>query len=77
MSKTGGTILAVVVWLAGFAISICIASICIASIPKWNEWPVEEVRTILCYFMSTMIFAISPVGGGLIIYKVWFQNEKH
>lgn len=72
MSKTGGTILAVVVWLAGFAISICIASI-----PKWNEWPVEEVRTILCYFMSTMIFAISPVGGGLNIYKVWFQNEKH
>lgn len=73
MSKIYGTILAVVVvWLAGFAISICIASI-----PKWNEWPVEEVRTILCYFMSTMIFAISPVGGGLIIYKVWFQNEKH
>ena len=72
MSKIYGTILAVVVWLVGFAISICIASI-----PKWNEWPVEEVRTILCYFMSTLIFAISPVGGGLIIYKVWFQNEKH
>ena len=72
MSKIYGTILAVVVWLAGFAISICIASI-----PKWNEWPVEEVRTILYYFMSTMIFAISPVGGGLNIYKVWFQNEKH
>lgn len=72
MNKFIGTILAVVVWLAGFAISICIAYI-----PKWNEWPVEEVRTILCYFMSTMIFAISTVGGGLIIYKVWFQNEKH
>lgn len=69
MNKFIGTILAVV-WLAGFAI-------CIASIPKWNEWPVEEVRNILCYFMSTMIFAISTVGGGLIIYKVWFQNEKH
>lgn len=69
MNKFIGTILAVV-WLAGFAI-------CIAYIPKWNEWPVEEVRNILCYFMSTMIFAISPVGGGLIIYKVWFQNEKH
>lgn len=72
MSKIGGTILAVAVWLVGFAISICIASI-----PKWNEWPVEEVRTILCYFMSVMIFAISPVGGGLIIHKTWFQNEKH
>lgn len=72
MSKTVGTILAVVVWLAGFSISICIASI-----PKWNEWPVEEVRTILCYFMSVMIFAISPVGGGLIIRKIWVQNEKH
>ena len=72
MSKSGGTILAVVVWLAGFAISICIASI-----PKWNEWPVEEVRTILCYFMSALIFAISPVGGGLIIHKIWVQNEKH
>lgn len=66
MNKFIGTILAVVVWLAGFAISICIASI-----PKWNEWPVEEVRTILCYFMSIMIFAISPFGGGIIMYKVW------
>jgi hypothetical protein len=72
MNKFIGTILAAVVWLAVFAISICIASI-----PKWNDWPVEEVRTILCYFMSTIIFAISPVGGGLIIYNVWFQNEKH
>jgi hypothetical protein len=72
MSKSGGTILAILAWLAGFAISICIASI-----PKWNEWPVDEVRTILCYFMSVMIFAISPVGGGLIIHKIWFQNEKH
>lgn len=72
MSKAGGTILAAVVWLAGFAISICIASI-----PKWNGWPVEEVRTILCYFMSVLIFAISPVGGGLIIHKIWVQNEKH
>ena len=72
MSKSGGIILAVVVWLVGFAISICIASI-----PKWNEWPVEEVRTILCYFMSVMIFAISPVGGGLIISKTWFPNDKH
>lgn len=72
MSKSGGTILAVVVWLVGFAISICIASI-----PKWNEWPVEEVRTFLCYFMSLLIFAISPVGGGLIIHKTWFQNEKY
>jgi hypothetical protein len=72
MSKFYGTILVVVVWFVGFAISICIASI-----PKWNEWPVEEVRTILCYFMSVMIFAISPVGGGLIIHKIWVQNEKH
>ena len=72
MSKSCGTILAVVVWLVGFAISICIASI-----PKWNEWPVEEVRTILCYFMSVMIFAISPVGGGFIISKTWFPNDKH
>lgn len=72
MSKTVGTILAAVVWLAGFAISICIASI-----PKWNEWPVEEVRTILCYFMSVLIFTISPVGVGLIIHKIWVQNEKH
>lgn len=72
MSKTVGTILAVVVWLVGFVISICIASI-----PKWNEWPVEEVRTILCYFMSVLIFAISTVGGGLIIHKIWVQNEKH
>ena len=72
MRKTGGTILAAVVWLAGFGISICIASI-----PKWNGWPVEEVRTILCYFMSVLIFAISPVGGGLIIHKIWVQNEKH
>ena len=72
MSKTGGTMLAAVVWLVGFAISICIASI-----PKWNGWPVEEVRTILCYFMSVLIFAISPVGGGLIIHKIWVQNEKH
>lgn len=72
MSKTVGTILAVVVWLAGFAISICIASI-----PKWNEWPVEEVRAILCYLMSVLIFAISPVGSGLIIHKIWVQNEKH
>ncbi len=72
MSKRGGTILGILAWLAGFAISICIASI-----PKWNEWPVDEVRTILCYFMSVMIFAISPVGGGLIIHKIWFQNEKH
>ena len=72
MSKIYGTILAAVGWLAGFAISICIASI-----PKWNGWPVEEVRTILCYFMSVLIFAISPVGGGLIIYKIWVQNEKH
>ena len=72
MSKTGGTILAAVVWLAGFGISICIASI-----PMWNGWPVEEVRTILCYFMSVLIFAISPVGGGLIIHKIWVQNEKH
>lgn len=72
MSKSGGTILAVVVWFTGFAISICIASI-----PKWNEWPVEEVRTFLCYFMSVLIFAISPVGSGLIIHKIWVQNEKH
>lgn len=72
MSKFYGTILAAVVWLAGFAISICIASI-----PKWNGWPVEEVRTILCYFMAVLIFAISPVGGGLIIHKIWVQNEKH
>ena len=72
MRKGVGTTLAVLVWLIGFAISICIASI-----PKWNEWPVEEVRTILCYFMSVMIFAISPVGGGLIISKIWFPNDKH
>jgi hypothetical protein len=72
MSKTGSIILGVTIWFVGFAISICIASI-----PKWNEWPVEEVRTILCYFMSVMIFAISPVGGGLIIHKTWFQNEKY
>lgn len=72
MSKTVGTIIAVVVWLVGFAISICIASI-----PKCTEWQVDEVRTILCYFMSVMIFAISPVGGGFIISKIWFPNEKH
>lgn len=72
MSKSAGTILAVVVWLVGFAISICIASI-----PKWTGWACDEVRTVLCYFMSVMIFAISPVGGGFIINNVWGPNEKH
>lgn len=72
MSKSGGTILAIAIWFIGFAITMLLASI-----PKWNEWPVDDVRTILCYFMSVIIFAISPVGSGLIISKIWFPNEKH
>jgi len=72
MSKIGGTILAIAIWFIGFAITLLLASI-----PKWNEWPVDDVRTILCYFMSVMIFAISPVGGGLIMYKTWRKNEEH
>ncbi len=72
MSKSGGTILAIAIWFIGFAITLLLASI-----PKWNEWPVDDVRTILCYFMSVMIFAISPVGGGLIMYKTWGKHEEH
>jgi hypothetical protein len=65
MSKTVGTILAAVVWLAGFAISICIASI-----PKWNEWPVEEVRTILCDIISIQMINNLPKWNKMIIFSM-------
>jgi len=72
MNKLCGTILAITIWFIGFAITLLLASI-----PKWNEWPVDDVRTFFCYFMAVMLFSISPVGGGIIMYKTWRKHEDH
>lgn len=72
MSKRVETILAVVIWFVGFAVSICIASI-----PQWNGWTGGDVRTILCYVMAFLVFVVAPIGGGFIITNVWGPNEKH
>lgn len=72
MSKSGGTILAIAIWFIGFVITLLLASI-----PKWNDWPVDDIRAFFCYFMAAMLFSISPVGGGIIMYKTWGKHEKH
>ena len=66
MNKFYGTILVITVWFIGFAVTLLMASI-----PKWNEWSVDDIRTFFCYFMAVMLFSVSPFGGGIIMYKVW------
>ena len=72
MSKTGGTMLAITIWFIGFAITLLLASI-----PKWNVWPTDDIRSFFCYFMAVMLFSLSPVCAGAIIYKAWGKHEEH
>ena len=72
MSKIYGTILGIAIWFIAFALTLLIASI-----PKWNEWATSDIRSFFCYFMAIMLFSLSPVCAGAIIYKAWRMHEKH
>lgn len=73
MSKFYGTILGIAIWFIAFALTILIASI-----PKWNEWVTsDDIRSFFCYIMASLLFSISPVCAGAIIYKAWRKHEKH
>ena len=72
MSKREGTIWAITIWVIGFVFALLLASI-----PKWNEWSVNDLRTFFCYFMAVVLFSVSPVGGIIIMCKTWGKHEKH
>lgn len=72
MNKLCGTILGIAIWFIAFALTLLIASI-----PKWHEWPTSDIRSFFCYFMAIMLFSVSPVCAGSIIYKAWRKHEEH
>ena len=72
MSKIYGTILGIAIWFIAFALTLLVASI-----PKWNEWVTSDIRSFFCYFMAFLLFFISPVCVGAVIYKAWRKHEKH
>lgn len=73
MSKFYGTILGIAIWFIAFALTLLFASI-----PKWNEWGTsDDIRSFFCYIMASLLFSVSPFGGGIIMYKVWGKHEKH
>ena len=72
MSKIYRTILGISIWFIAFAFTLLIASI-----PKWNEWVTSDIRSFFCYIMASLLFSISPVCAGAIIYKAWRKLEKH
>lgn len=72
MNKTVGTILGFVIWFIGFALTLLVASV-----PKWNEWPTDDIRTFFSYFMAMIMFSVTPACAGALIYKTWKKNEKH
>ncbi len=72
MNKFYGTILGIAIWFIGFAFTLLVASV-----PKWNEWPTDDIRTFFSYFMAMIMFSIAPVCSGAIIFKAWGKHEKH
>ena len=36
-----------------------------------------NIRSFFCYFMAVMLFSLSPVCAGAIIYKAWGKHEEH
>ena len=72
MSKIYRTILGISIWFIAFAFTLLIASI-----PKWNEWVTSDIRSFFCYIMASLLFSISPVCAGAIIYKAWRKHEQH
>ena len=72
MSKIYVTILGISIWFIAFAFTLLIASI-----PKWNGWVTGDIRSFFCYIMASLLFSISPVCAGAIIYKAWGKHEKH
>lgn len=72
MSKIYRTILGIAIWFIAFALTLLVASI-----PKWNEWVTSDIRSFFCYIMASLLFSISPVCVGAIIYKEWIKHEKH
>lgn len=72
MNKFYGTLLGITLWFIAFALTLLVASI-----PKWNEWPVDDIRSFFSYFMAIMMFSLAPACAGTLIYKTWKKNEKH
>lgn len=72
MNKFYGTILGIAIWFIAFALTLLVASI-----PKWNEWPTDDIRSFFSYLMAIMVFSLSPVCAGAIIYNGWRKHEEH
>ena len=72
MSKFYGTLLGIAIWFIAFALTLLVASI-----PKWNEWATSDIRSFFCYLMAIILFSLSPVCAGSIIYNAWGKHEKH
>ena len=63
MSKVYWIVVGILTILGGFG-----ASLYLASLPEWFGWGKDDLRTILSCLMAVFVFAITPVGGGFIIY---------
>ena len=72
MNKIVKTLLAVIFSFACFGIALLLASI-----PHWNSWEVDDIRSIMSYGMGVMIFSVSPISLGFLIWQIWRRGEKH